>query len=99
MPTCCLRPRHATLGLWRRDSVAVVIGGAFAGLASAGWLSELFDKVLVLERDAVPTEQADALRLLEELSTPGVSAQVRHAGPHGLSSTALAQTVTADECA
>ena len=65
--------RHAV----RRGSVAVIVGGAFAGIASAGWLSEVFDKVVVLERDIVPTAETDALRLLQDLSAPNASIQAR----------------------
>ena len=78
-----------------RGSTAVIVGGAFAGLAAAGWLSEFFDQVLVLERDVVPTTEADALRLLEDLSKPETSIQVQQSslcttsekskgGPHRL---------------
>ncbi len=38
-------------------SRAIVIGGGLAGLASARVLSDLFDEVILLERDAI-TQQA-----------------------------------------
>ena len=46
----------------------MVIGGAFSGIASAGWLSAEFDEVIVLERDLVADTEADAHRLLLGLS-------------------------------
>ncbi|KAK9785773.1 hypothetical protein WJX73_009006 [Symbiochloris irregularis] len=61
--------------LLKEGSSAVVIGGAFAGLASAGWLSDSFDQVLVLERDEVADTDAKAYRLLEDLSTQGKSVE------------------------
>ena len=44
----------------RPGSRAIVIGGGLAGLASARVLSDLFDEVTLLERDAI-TQQASLL--------------------------------------
>jgi len=44
----------------RSGSRAIVIGGGLAGLASARVLSDLFDEVLLLERDSI-TQQARIL--------------------------------------
>ena len=48
-----------------------MIGGAFAGMAAAGWLARSFDSVIVLERDIVAESEATALHLLEELRRTG----------------------------
>ncbi len=39
-------------------SRVVVVGGGLAGLATASSLSSLFDKVILLERDFIGTQQA-----------------------------------------
>src|SRR5215470_15559397 len=38
------------------DQVAVVIGAGMGGLAAAGALSEFFGRVIVLDRDKLPSE-------------------------------------------
>lgn len=50
------------------SSRALVIGGGLAGLASASVLSDLFDEVILLERDAI-TEQVSPLpRMLMQVA-------------------------------
>ena len=44
----------------RSGSVAIVVGGGLAGLASARVLSDVFDEVILLERDAI-AQQASSL--------------------------------------
>ncbi len=51
-------------GPTRSGSRAIVIGGGLAGLASARVLSDLFDEVLLLERDSITQQVRVPLRQL-----------------------------------